>query len=201
VTDAATWTAIVGPVTTLLGGLGGYWLAGHNEDARDARAAAREAAARRAGLAERLEEQRHTFQRDLLLELQDELQQLARVTFKVLMQDGKTLKESGSMYQLPGGLSDESMQIGVAAGRLKSRVLDPTLRKAIEAFHSACSEAEVMPCALEADGRPADAVISWIEQKQGTLMSSYTAVVDLLGEQLRCELDRRYLAGESGGQR
>ena len=59
--DAAACTAIVGPITTLLGGLGGYWLAGRNEESRDRRAAGREREARRAALAERLEEQRHTF--------------------------------------------------------------------------------------------------------------------------------------------
>jgi len=69
VSDATTWAVIVGPITTLLGGLGGYWLAGRHDEARDRRAADREATARGAALAERLEEQRHTFQRDLLLEL------------------------------------------------------------------------------------------------------------------------------------
>jgi hypothetical protein len=39
--------------------------------------ATREATARRAALAERLEEQRRNFQRDLLLDLQDELQRVS----------------------------------------------------------------------------------------------------------------------------
>jgi len=77
------WTAIVGSVTTLLGGLGGYWLAGRNDDNRDQQAAAREEAARRESFAERLEEDRHTFQRDTLLELQDELQRLVRNTAQI----------------------------------------------------------------------------------------------------------------------
>jgi hypothetical protein len=197
VTDAATWSALVGPLTTLLGGLGGYWLAGHNDEARDKRAAAREATARQASLAERLEEQRHTFQRDLLLELQDELHALVRATWKVLMQDSKTLKEHGTMYQLPEGLSDEAFQIGIAIGRLKTRVLDAPLRTAIADLHAACSEAEVMPAALIADGRPADDVLAWINRKQQALNSSYTTVLDRLGEMLRAELDRRSLAGDS----
>ncbi|MGH3395906.1 MAG: hypothetical protein ACRDPO_14585 [Streptosporangiaceae bacterium] len=62
--DAASWAAIVGPITTLLGGLGGYALAGRNDDRRDLRAAVREATARREAFAEHLEEDRHAFQRD-----------------------------------------------------------------------------------------------------------------------------------------
>src|ERR1700756_3090739 len=58
-----------------------------NEEARDKRAAAREDAARRAALTERLEDQRHDIQRETLLELQDELQQLARATVQILMFD------------------------------------------------------------------------------------------------------------------
>jgi hypothetical protein len=65
--DAASWAAIVGPITTLLGGLGGYWLAGRHDDARDRRTVAREESARRAALADRLEEDRHAFQRDTSL--------------------------------------------------------------------------------------------------------------------------------------
>lgn len=103
--DAASWSAIVGPITTLLGGLGGYWLAGRNDDARDRRSADREASAHRAALSERLEEDRHTFQRDTLLELQDELQRLVRVTAQISLQDQKTLKERDEIYLLPEGLS------------------------------------------------------------------------------------------------
>jgi hypothetical protein len=125
--DAATWAAIVGPITTLLGGLGGYWLAGRNDEARDQQAAAREAAARRDVLAGRLEEQRHTLQRDTLLELQDELQdelqRLARITTRIALQDQKTLKERGQLYLLPEGLSEEARQIVTSVQRLRTRPL------------------------------------------------------------------------------
>jgi hypothetical protein len=70
--------AIVGGVTTLLNGAGGYWLSGRNDEARDARALQREQLARKEDLADRLQEQRHEWQRQTLLDLQDELQKLAR---------------------------------------------------------------------------------------------------------------------------
>ena len=141
--DAASWAAIVGPITTLLGGLGGYWLAGRNDDARDRRTVAREESARLAALADRLEEDRHAFQRDTLLELQDELQRLARATTRILLQDERTVKESGRLYQLPEGLSDEEFQIFTAVRRLWVRVLDPELRKAVERFVDVCSRASL----------------------------------------------------------
>ncbi len=72
---------------------------------------------------------------------------------KVLIQDRKTLDESGSMYQLPPGLSDEAYDVGIAIGKLRSRVLDPTLRAAISDFHASCSKAEVTPIMLQTAGR------------------------------------------------
>lgn len=93
--NVAAWIAIVGPVTTLLGSLGGYWLAGRGDEARDRRAAAREDNARRAALSERLEEERHVFQRDTLLQLQDELQKLLRITGQINWQDQRAIGNSG----------------------------------------------------------------------------------------------------------
>jgi hypothetical protein len=190
--DAASWAAIVGPITTLLGGLGGYWLAGRNDDARDRRTVAREESARRAALADRLEEDRHAFQRDTLLELQDELQRLARATTRILLQDERTVKESGRLYQLPEGLSDEEFQIFTAVRRLWVRVLDPELRKAVEGFVDACSRA-----GLPTSGGDKDEILARLRRQQARVGESYGAVNDLLGERLRRELDRRSLAGES----
>jgi len=190
--DAASWAAIVGPITTLLGGLGGYWLAGRNDDARDRRTVAREESARRAALADRLEEDRHAFQRDILLELQDELQRLARVATRILLQDERTVKESGRLYQLPEGLSDEEFQIFTAVRRLRARVLDPELREAVEGFVDVCSRAS-----LPTSGGDKDEILARLRRQQARVRESYGAVNDLLGERLRRELDRRSLAGES----
>jgi hypothetical protein len=193
--DAASWAAIVGPITTLLGGLGGYWLAGRNDEARDQRAAAREESARRAALADRLEEDRHTFQRDTLLELQDELQCLARVTTRILLQDEKTVKEHGRLYKLPEGLSDEEFQIFTAVRRLWVRVLDPEVRKAVEDFVDVCGRT-----GLPTSGDDKDEILARLRRKEAQLSGSYGAVNDLLGERLRRELDRRSLAKEFPGR-
>jgi hypothetical protein len=153
---------------------------------------AREESARRAALADRLEEDRHAFQRDTLLELQDELQRLARATTRILLQDERTVKESGRLYQLPEGLSDEEFQIFTAVRRLWVRVLDPELRKAVEGFVDACSRAS-----LPTSGGDKDEILARLRRQQARVAESYRAVNDLLGERLRRELDRRSLAGES----
>lgn len=187
--DIVSWVAIVGPVTTLLGGLGGYWLAGRNEEARDQRAAVRETAARREALAERLEEDRHTFQRDTLLELQDELQRLARITTQISLQDRKTLKERFQVYQLPEGLSDEAFQITKSAQRLRTRVLDDELRRRVGEFVAICSR----DVAFRTGDDP-DAAIAELERQNNEMGDYYIALNELLGEHLRRELDRRDLA-------
>lgn len=187
--DAASWVAIIGPITTLLGGLGGYWLAGRNEEARDRRAIVRETVARREALAERLEEDRHTFQRDTLLELQDELQRLVRVTAKINLQDLRTLKEHGQLYLLPDGLSDEAFQIVVAVQRLRARVLDDELRQRTAEFIAVCNR----NMALLAEKDP-DKLRAGLERHSQEMGNFYIGLSELLGEHLRRELDRRELA-------
>jgi hypothetical protein len=191
VISATTWAAIVGPITTLLGGLGGYWLAGRNDEARDKRAAAREERARRATLAERLEEDRHTFQRDTLLELQDGLQRLARVTTRIILQDQKTLHEHSQVYLLPEGLSDESHQVVITIQRLRTRLLDPGLRQAVGDFVGLCSRDAVAVAHL-----PKEEALAELRRQDAELSAQYVALNELLGEHLRRELDRRSFAVE-----
>jgi hypothetical protein len=59
------WAGLIAPVTTLAGVLGGYWLAGHNDEGRDVRAAQREEAARVADYAKHLWDRRHEWQRQV----------------------------------------------------------------------------------------------------------------------------------------
>jgi hypothetical protein len=94
----------IGAVATVVNGLGGYRLAGRNDEARDIRTEQREEKSRTTALAERLQEQRHEWQREVLLELQDEVQKLARATGKILHQDRMTVREHGGVFLLPQGL-------------------------------------------------------------------------------------------------
>ncbi|MEV6287117.1 hypothetical protein [Kribbella sp. NPDC051770] len=198
--DVAVWSAIIGPITTLLGGLGGYWLAGRNEEGRDRRAASREEAARRNALAERLEESRHGFQRDALLELQDELQRLVRSATQITLQDRRTIKESGQTYLLAEDLSDQAMEITVSVQRLRSRVLDDELRASIGVLIDLCSSAGVSLIEYPQGKVPddeRDQALAKLDRQIMHLAEEYSTVTEAVGKHLRSELDRRGLAAPS----
>lgn len=200
VTPPADWTVIVAPIATLAGGLGGYWLAGRNEEARDCRAAKRAAGERRAAFGERLEEDRHHFQRDTLLELQDELLRLARNTALAIAQDQQTLKQSSRFFLLgePGGT--EARQIVASVQRLRSRVLDDQLREQIERYVGLCaSEMAIVarfPGGLVPMGQR-DAVLTELSRLDREMATAYQRLTDVLGAHIRRELDRRYLLNDS----
>jgi hypothetical protein len=134
--------ALATVVSGLGGSLGGYLFAARNEEARDNRAADREEKERADALAERLQEQRHERQRQVLLDLQDGLQQLARATGKVLRQDLSTVREKGGLFLLPEGLGgDDSLAATVAVQKLAARILSAQLRSLVTDFVSYCTYA------------------------------------------------------------
>jgi hypothetical protein len=195
-TDWTGMAALVAPITTLAGGLGGYWLASRNEEARDKRAAQRESQSRLDALADKLEEDRHTFQRDTLLELQDELQHLVRNTAQAIMQDKSAIKERGQIYLLTGDLSDQALQITKSLQRLRSRVLDNELRDAIGDFIGTCSTAS-MGLTGYPNGKVPDneqeAAVNRLDRRMRETSDAYERLTESLGVHIRRELDRRYL--------
>jgi hypothetical protein len=197
------WTgiaAVIAPITTLLGVLGGYGLAGRNEEARDQRAVRRENQARLNAFAERLEEDRHAFQRDVLLQLQDELQRLVRNTGQTIMQDEKTIKEQGQIYLLAGDLSDEAFQITVSVQRLRARVLDDDLRAEVGRFVSTCSAVGIGLMGYPGGKIPdeeREAAVNRLERRMSQMGQEYERLTDSLGIHLRRELDRRWILPRS----
>ena len=189
--DVTAWVAIVAPITTLLGGLGGYWLAGRNEEARDVRAAGREAAARRAALAERLEEDRHNFQRDTLLALQDGLFRFYQLRAEGLRLNEEGYKESGQAPLWPQELNDEEYQARAVVERLRVRILDPALRRAVDDFIVLCVDRPTIGQVLS---RSKDELAAAVDEQRTRMDEQYLALNELLGEHLRRELDRRGLA-------
>jgi hypothetical protein len=198
-TDWTGIAAVIAPITTLFGVLGGYVLAGRNEESRDQRAARRQAQIQGDAFAEQLEQDRHTFQRDTLLQLQDELQNLVRNTAKGIMQDQKTIKEQGQIFLLAGDLSEEARQITVSVQRLRARVLDDQLRAAVGDFVGACSIAGIglldYPGGKIPDSER-EATVARLERQSQNMGLAYDRVTELLGIHIRHELDRRYLITE-----
>lgn len=185
--DWTAITAVIGSITTVAGSIGGYMLAGRNEEKRDERASAREAEGRKAALAERLEEEHRNFQRDNFLALQDELLELARMRALVMAQDKKTLKSQGKLFQLPADLGGEEARQKVAsAQRLRTRVLDNELRTSIDAFIGLCTKDST-----DLISAPQDKVIRELERRDQAVAIAYQDQAERLGVHLRMELDRR----------
>jgi hypothetical protein len=186
--DVPAWLAALGVIVPPASGLGGYWLAGRNDEARDERAAEREERARLVTREGRLEDERHAFQRDVLLELQDRLLALTRTTTEVILQDRRTLKQEGQMYQLPEDLSQRSYVAGVALLRIRERVLNDDLRRELKALQEFATGIELLSVQLrETD---VDQAIAQLDTVSAELARRHVAVNEILGRELRGVLGR-----------
>lgn len=184
--DAATWTAVIAPITTLFGTLGGYWFAGRNDGKRDERAGRRERDGRRDARTERLDDERHEVQRQTLFALQDELQRLS--SSHTLTAVGLFLRFHGSEQvdcankQPPDIAYAETLN---TVHRLQSRILDPQLRESVTSFTAKCN-----PYVIRYTDRPAGEVNAEVQARILEVGLRYLDVVEQLGEHLRRELDR-----------
>jgi hypothetical protein len=183
-----SWVVIVTAITPVAAGLGGYWLSGRNDDARDQRTAAREEAARLAARGERRDDRRHEFQRTTLLELQDELQRQARVSGRALIHDRSMVREHGQLTLLPEGLSDEAYTIGVSIRRLQERVLDEQVRNAVADFKLFCDSMDARVVFWK-EMQP-DEIIADIDAQAQELSRRFNDLMTIFGTALRDELDR-----------
>jgi hypothetical protein len=184
------FVAGIGAVTTLLNGVGGYWLSGRNDEARDIRTLQREQTARKEERDDRLQEQRHEWQRQTLLDLQDELQKLARATGKILHQDLLTVREKGGVFLLPDALGgDEFLAATVAVQKLRERVLPDELRARVGDFVEFCAHAST-GAILEHKNDPPEELEALINGLRAEMGSCYSDLIERLGAHIRNELGR-----------
>lgn len=187
--DAVIVVAAIGALSTTVvglgGNLGGRLLSARHDRERDARVAQLEETKRQAALAERLQDRRHDWQRDVLLELQDQLQKLTRVTGKILMQDLKTLREEGRVTQLPAGLGgDDALAVTVAVQKLRSRTLADDLRKLVGEYVNFCTWADTGVIVQYKDAPP-DVLKKILEGLETELGQRYVHLVEQLGVHIR----------------
>ena len=187
VSDLVATLAILGPAVT---GLGGYWLAGRNEEGRDKRTSNREEAARRAALRERIYEERHNFQRDVLIELQEVLRRFVRANLKTIQHDIKLLSERLGITQLGQELNDESFEVQIRLGQLGARLLDEAFRSEIERLIEYASSLE--PTVMRLRGLSDQHILDALKAAERDLAFRAKALLDHLGEILRAELGRIY---------
>lgn len=180
ISQAITGGAVV------LAGLGGYVLAGVNESKRDRRTAVRE---RKLRFEDRLaagDAARHEFQLATLLELQDALQLMARLTGKTMHFDHMQARKE-SYTQLPPEYDAEMLANGTDVIRLRNRILDGTLRGAIDAFEAASVAATISPKVYE--GKSGRDLEDLAERRPLDFNDSYNSVMAHLGEGLRREIE------------
>jgi hypothetical protein len=150
-TDAGTnttpaWLPILTALLPILTLILGFVTASITEWFRDGRAIRREREAREDTSRAQRFERRTNFQRETLLNLQDSVAKLARVTGKMhhfdLMEYRKTGKR-GSLF--PDEFSDESQKANVSITLLTSRVRDDGIRKLAEMFREAANWVPLCP--------------------------------------------------------
>ena len=186
--DLTLLTQIVIAVATLLASLGGYLLAGLNERRRDERTQLRESDSLRFERAAQLEDESHTFQRETLLSLQDALQKMARQTGKAMHFDHMQARE-GKYTQLPEGLDERMLAADVEVSRLTARVLDPDVRAAVKGFTELSAQLSTLPADLQ--GLTGDDLERRGTAKLREFGDGYNAVVEVVGESVRREIDWR----------
>lgn len=128
---------------------------------------------------------RHQFQLDTLLALQDAVQVMARLTGRSMHFDHMQARK-GEYSQLPPGYDAEMTANNLDVIRLRNRLLDDKLRNAIERFESAVAAATVPPVffkGLSDDER--ELAANRLAREFG---SEYTLVMGQLGTALRIEL-------------
>lgn len=138
------WPQIIIAASTLAAALIGYTLAGKNEARRDRRAAEAASSARIEERVSAAVRERHEFQRETLLALQDAIQLMARLAGRAMHFDHMQARE-GKYTQLPDRFSEEMQANGVDVNRLQSRILDDELRASVDRFRRAGIEATLDP--------------------------------------------------------
>ena len=179
------WPQIIIAASTLIAAFLGYELAGRNEARRDRRAAEREKSARAEERRSAAVRGRHQFQLETLVALQDALQLMARFTGRAMHFDHMQARE-GRYTQLPAEHDAEILSNGFDVIRLRNRLFDQDLRRAIERFASASTAAMMPPTHFEGlSGEDLETIANRLSSR---FFDEYTVVMDLLGHALRTEL-------------
>jgi hypothetical protein len=183
--DAALWGQVVVASVAVIGSVIGYVLAGFNDARRDRRAAIRERATRLEDRDIEVRSERHAFQRATLLELQDSVQLMARLTGRAMTFDLMQARK-GEYTQLVPGWSDEMHENAVDVTRLRNRLLNEGLRQSIEQFQSECVNATTLPDRYQS--RPVDEAEAVGFALMRTFGEQVNVVMAAVGEALRANL-------------
>ena len=177
----------LGPSVTLVLGVTAFFVGGAAERRRDERLSAREHAAREQVARERRDDERHRFQLENYLVLQDALREYMRTIAKIIWADRAIVKDHGHFTMLPEGLSQDAFDKGIVFGRLMNRVVDDGLRDQLGQFNSIAAQTTLLPLDKTISKEQA---IALLDERNGVLTDMYGKTADMVGDRLRRELKR-----------
>lgn len=183
------WLNLAQVVAPLALGIVAFFLGGLNERKRDERTLEREDIARKHLQREAVDNERHGFQRETLLSLQESLIAVARIGFITLLEDRRIIRETGTFGMLPeeiGGI--EARNAMGNFNRLAHRILDESLRADLLRFSGLVSKVTLPPVGWESLS-PEQAAASF-EKCESDLSAEMSHVQEALGVALRLELAR-----------
>jgi len=185
--EPAIASQIIIGVATIVAGLGGYVLAGLNERSRDLRAINREEITYLTRRTEESENRRRAFQLDNLLELQDAVHVMARLSARAMHSDHMQAREKQYAI-LPTGWSEEMQANRANVYRLVSRVLDDDLRFQIRVFTKSSAGLSLLPKDIE--GMESDSLEGHMFERYEEFSAQFDQVMRPLGDQIRALLAR-----------
>ena len=192
--DIPGWLAALAVIAPSVSAVGAYRLASLSDEGRDARAAEREERARLSAREDTLEHEHRMFQRDVLLDLQDRLIAVTRTATEILVQDRRTLTQSGQMHELPEDLRRGSYSADIALLRIRERVLSDELRQELRALQELTTE---IVLSHRGDADP-DQAIARLDAASAELARRHARVNEILGRELRAVLGGAASAAANG---
>ena len=129
--DVTNWVEFTAVLASPVAALGGYVLAGFNEERRDIRTLERERLAREEVQKQSHNDRAQAFKIDVLLALQDALQQFVIAAGQASWADLRELRRTGTTVPYSDEVNKKNHETLIDLRRLKERVIDDALREGI----------------------------------------------------------------------
>ena len=181
------WIPLLSTAVGALAAVSGTFLTGAHERRRDALNAQRESGARRQDEAREREARRRDFQLRTLLDLQDGVQRLGRLTSMMLQFDLRQARE-GRYTHVPADVSDELQTKGIEVSRLRTRVLDDDVRRAVDGAGAKYGELAMAVMRYREMGPGAELEAAW-DRDIAKLGDAMNEAMETIGGAIRHELD------------
>jgi hypothetical protein len=181
------WIPLLSTAVGALAAMGGTFLTGAHERRTDALNAQRDRDVRHQDGSREREARRRDFQLRTLLDLQDGVQRLGRLTSMVLQFDLLQARE-GRYTLVPADQSDELQTKGIEVTRLRARVLDDDVRRAVDEAQGWFAELGVSVMRYREMGPGTELEAAWVHDMD-SLGDVIDEAMEKIGVAIRHELE------------